>query len=205
TAREELLVRLFVSLSHEAPAGQDKLSWLRRAETLSLSSRTAGQMGMLIGRALDEAGRLDEALAHYRGMLLAADSPMINHAGRRIVAWLHAARRAGALLSRVSEAQRTEWEDDLLSALVDGGVDEARVAAQGLLRLRRRRCHRHERIVPVKVTVELEHLALARAGRSRNAVSQGRVARAQDSAGDGDQVGQERDGELHSRVEPVQL
>ncbi|MCH7872416.1 MAG: PQQ-binding-like beta-propeller repeat protein, partial [Planctomycetes bacterium] len=132
TEREELLVRLFVSLSHEAPAGQDKLSWLRRAETLSLSSRTAGQMGMLIGRALDEAGRLDEALAHYRGMLLAADSPMINHAGRRIVAWLHAARRAGALLSRVSEAQRREWEDDLLSALVDGGQGDE-MLRRGLL------------------------------------------------------------------------
>ena len=122
--REELLVRLFVALSREAPAGQDKLSWLRRAESLSQSSKTAGQMGMLIGRALEEAGRIDDALSHYRGMLLTADSPMLTHAGRRVVGWLHAAQRIRGLLPAASEEQRAEWTRGLLESFSSGQQTE---------------------------------------------------------------------------------
>jgi outer membrane protein assembly factor BamB len=122
--RDRMLVRIFVALSREAPEA-DRLAWLRRAEALSKSPQAAGQMSVLIGRALEDAQRWGEALDHYRGKLLTGESLLISDDGRSVAGWLHAAGRIRVVLDKLSEPERGAWLEKLSADAAETVTDAA--------------------------------------------------------------------------------
>ncbi len=124
TQRDRMLVRIFVALSSDAPQA-DRLAWLRRAEALSKSPRAAAQMSVLIGRALEDSEQWAEALEHYRGKLLANESPLIHDDGRSIAGWLHAAERIRMVLERLDATARAAWLERLSEEAAESVAEAA--------------------------------------------------------------------------------
>lgn len=106
-ARESLLASIFLSLSRDATEGHNKLVWLRRAEQLAATPTSAGRLAALIGAALEQEGRTQDALQHYRRMLLARSSGVVlDDAGGRMAGWLFAAARIRTVLRAMSPDER---------------------------------------------------------------------------------------------------
>ncbi|MCG3125975.1 MAG: Outer membrane protein assembly factor BamB [Phycisphaerae bacterium] len=117
--RDALLSHLFVTLSSGSD-GPQRLAWLRRAQGLSRSPAATGRLSVLLGQALEDAGRWEEAAAHYRQMLFDPSSGQIEEHGLSRRLGLHARQRLRALLARLDEPGQRTWEAELICEA--GGV-----------------------------------------------------------------------------------
>jgi len=132
-ARDELLRYVWLNLAAHAPAG-DRLSWLGRAAALPAPPAVAGRLALLVGQALEEAGRWPAAVRHYAGLLAAADGACVSDnadPGRRAAVWLHAAERIRVLIAGAGH----EACQELLSQTLDASADTARVLRLQRLRI----------------------------------------------------------------------
>lgn len=117
--RDALLSHLFVTLSSGSD-GPQRLEWLRRAQGLSRSPGATGRLSVLLGQALEDVGRWEEAAAHYRHMLFDVAPGQIEEHGLQRRLGLHARQRLRALLARLDEAGQRGWEAELICEA--GGV-----------------------------------------------------------------------------------
>lgn len=132
-ARDRLLTYVFLGLAQDAPAGEDRLDWLRRASALADSPQSAARLAVRIGRALEEGGHWPAALRHYGELLYQPEVRYVadtSDADRLLADWLHAAGRI-AVLGDQAPADSVE---ELLSRALRGGngSDERAVRLQRL-------------------------------------------------------------------------
>ncbi len=128
TARDRLLARTCMALAQQASSGPQRLTWLREASSLAQDPAEAARAAALIGRAIEEAGLIDEAVGHYESMLLnqspgfmvPADSGRLSTAG-----WLVAAQRLGRLLRDLPTRAREDVVAKLVSAAGKSPEDAA--------------------------------------------------------------------------------
>jgi outer membrane protein assembly factor BamB len=121
-SRNELLGHVCVALAREARHGAGKLAWLHRAAALAESPESAARLAALIGRALEQSRRWDEALEHYRRVLLREPAGYVRVAGdedREVVSWLHAVERIGVVLNHVPAEQAETFLDQLVGDVAD--------------------------------------------------------------------------------------
>lgn len=116
----EVLRRAYLSLAAKAGDPQERLVWLRRAAARQPAADDAAMVAVAIGAALEETGRLDEALEHYRGMLLGRSviAPRDEAGDLRQASWLSAAERLRALRPRLGEERFARLVLDLVESLV---------------------------------------------------------------------------------------
>ncbi|QOJ13510.1 MAG: PQQ-binding-like beta-propeller repeat protein [Planctomycetia bacterium] len=122
-ARDALLSRTFVALSRDSGSAEERLAWLRRATALPLGEESASDLAVLVGRTLEEAGRWNEALAHYRDALLRESAVGLVPAGggRRRAAWVDAALRIGECLARVDPRTAAAFYGELADGAIRSG------------------------------------------------------------------------------------
>lgn len=119
-ARDALMASLFIALSNQLPAGQSKLAWLRKAQSMSAGPRVASRLPLLIGMAIEEDGSPRDALEHYRSLLLERVPSLLDDGPRRVAGWVHAAGRLRHVLARVSAAEQSAWCEELVTELTSG-------------------------------------------------------------------------------------
>ncbi|MBK8916028.1 MAG: PQQ-binding-like beta-propeller repeat protein [Phycisphaerales bacterium] len=122
-ARDALLSRTFVALSRDSGSAEERLAWLRRATALPLGEESASDLAVLVGRTLEEAGRWDEALAHYRDALLRESAVGLVSAGggRKRAAWVDAALRIAECLGRVDPRVAAAFHGELADGAIRSG------------------------------------------------------------------------------------
>ena len=101
-SRRRLLTQTYLALARSAAKIKERLGWLNRAAGLADSSDAGARLAMLIGQTLEEAGRWDEALAHYTTLIVNPDGPAgasAVDAVTRAAVWLQAADRLAAVLA----------------------------------------------------------------------------------------------------------
>lgn len=123
----EVLRRAYLSLAARAGNPQERLLWLRRAAARQLAADDAAAVAVAIGAALEESGRLDEAVEHYRGMLLGRSviAPRDEAGDLRQASWLSAAERLRTILPRVGEQRAAQLVLDLVETLVTDRAAQA--------------------------------------------------------------------------------
>ena len=127
-ARDRLLLDVFVKVSSASANRAQRIDWLRRAAALSVAPSAAARLAVLIGEALEQHGRWDEALEHYRGMLLQESAVQVrdpNDPARSIAQWAWAAQRMHRCLEHLPEAQRAAFVDRLARDVTVDGADAA--------------------------------------------------------------------------------
>lgn len=132
-ARDRLLSSTLVALSRESGETGEKLAWLNRALELPLPPDAAAGLAALVGQALEEAGRWDDALQHYQDLLVRGQAGLLQSVrdpDHRIAGWLHAAGRLNAILPARERAKAGEFADGLAAAA------RATKSAAALLRVR---------------------------------------------------------------------
>ncbi|MFQ5805162.1 MAG: PQQ-binding-like beta-propeller repeat protein [Phycisphaerae bacterium] len=134
-ARDRLLTYVFLGLARRAPAGEDRLDWLQRALALADSPQAAARLAITIGRALEEGGRLLDALRHYGEVICQPDACYVADTGdadRHVADWLHAAERIRAIYGEVPAEAAAQM---LSRALAGGDRGEDRVTSLQRLRV----------------------------------------------------------------------
>ena len=107
--------RVYLALARSATGNEERLTWLRRAAASSGSTEVAGQLDMLIGSALEDSGRLPEALEHYGQIVIAPETHIVTEPDdpeHEVAAWLRAGQRISAI--DVPLAQRRAFLSDLI-------------------------------------------------------------------------------------------
>lgn len=117
-ARDKLLGAVFVALSRTSESREERLNWLRQANSLTRSPETAARLAILIGDALEEGRNWPEALSHYRELLLR--EPVLtmvrsDESGLLVSTDSHAAERIRAVLSGMEAGLVREFLDALLA------------------------------------------------------------------------------------------
>lgn len=118
--RDSLMASLFIALSSQLPPGQPRLTWLRKAQAMAAGSQVAGRLPLLIGMAIEEDGSPQDALDHYRGLLLERVPSLLDDGERRVAGWVHAIARIRRILPRLSAAEREAWSDALVAEVTSG-------------------------------------------------------------------------------------
>lgn len=110
-AREDLLSKVCVALSHSTHEGGERLAWLQRAAASAGTSAARAELGLLIGQTLEESGQAAAALPHYLALLEGLDAELLQDADeprREIAAWLRVVERLGRLRSGMSTSALEE-------------------------------------------------------------------------------------------------
>lgn len=134
-ARDRLLTQVFIDLARDAAAGEDKLTRLRQAAALAHAPEIAARLATIIGAALEQEQRWDEALDHYGASLTGGESRMIEADGDprlRVAEWVHAVDRIRFVLDRVPSARRDAWlagQVERLSGQPGGALALCRLAS----------------------------------------------------------------------------
>lgn len=153
-ARNQLMVRVCQAMARGATSSSEQLAWLKEASELADAPEDAAQLALLKGQALEKAGLADDALRHYRAMLLQTGPKLtvVDDAdGVRRAPWLMALLRLRPLLAAAGPAAREAFAGELVAGLeiesespgplvralrlVDG-VDEAARLRRALVRAR---------------------------------------------------------------------
>jgi len=126
-ARDRLLTEVLVGLSRRA-SGAEGLAWLQRAHQVARAPAAQAQLDLLLGDALEAAGRPEEALQHFRDVILDEHGGRVDPDGRAertVAVWVLAGRRLHDLLDRVSPEAAGRFRDELSKLADDGAVSDS--------------------------------------------------------------------------------
>ncbi len=119
-ARDRLGTSVLLALADRAPNDAERLARLREAAAAGAGTRA----GALLGDVLEQSGFPEEALAHFKEILLSAPADHISPgpvAGYRVADWLYAAGRVDSLLAGMSPGDRQAFVENLVTDAIASG------------------------------------------------------------------------------------
>ncbi|MCA9242821.1 MAG: PQQ-binding-like beta-propeller repeat protein, partial [Phycisphaerales bacterium] len=95
SASARLRVNALLRLSRQASTDEERLRWLREAAEAGEGTRS-GEAAIALGDALEQAGRIDDAIRHYLQVVILATPDLVGepgHGNASVAPWIIAARR----------------------------------------------------------------------------------------------------------------